>query len=69
MPIERIVADVNLDMPVLMWPLADVIAWGAENSSLGAIVDRVTSDNGLKVSPDPMPEENIFVEKRSSIPS
>ncbi len=60
-PIERIVADVNLDMPVLMWPLADVIAWGAENSSLGAIVDRVTSDNGLKVSPDPMPEENIFV--------
>jgi len=60
-PIERIVADVNLDMPVLMWPLADVIAWGAENSSLGAIVDRVTSGNGLKVSADPMPEENIFV--------
>ena len=60
-PIERIVADVNLDMPVLMWPLADVIAWGAENSSLGAIVDRVTRDNGLTVSPDPMPEENIFV--------
>jgi len=60
-PIERIVADVNLDMPVLMWPLADVIAWGAENSSLGAIVDRVTRDNGLTVGPDPMPEENIFV--------
>jgi hypothetical protein len=60
-PIGQIVADVNLDMPVLMWPLADVIAWGAENSSLGAIVDRVTADNGLKVSPDPMPEENIFV--------
>jgi len=60
-PIERIVADVNLDMPVLMWPLADVIAWGAENSSLGAIVDRVTHDSGLTVSPDPMPEENIFV--------
>jgi hypothetical protein len=60
-PIEHIVADVNLDMPVLMWPLADVIAWGAENSSLGAIVDRVTASNGLKVTPDPMPEENIFV--------
>jgi hypothetical protein len=56
-----IVADVNLDMPLLMFPMTSVVAWGADNSTLGTVVEKVTHRLGLKVSPDPIPEENIFV--------
>ncbi len=60
-PAGRIVADVNLDMPLLMFPMSSVVAWGAENSTLGAVVEKATRRLGLEVSPDPIPEENIFV--------
>jgi hypothetical protein len=60
-PMERIVADVNLDMPLFLYPLADVIAFGAEHSSLGRHVEKAARRSGLEVSPDPMPEEVLFV--------
>jgi hypothetical protein len=60
-PGGAIVANVNLDMPLLQWPLADVVAFGAENSSLQRVAERAASQVGLKLSPDPMPEENVFV--------
>ena len=34
MPSDSLVANVNLDMPLLLYPLADVIAFGSEHSSL-----------------------------------
>jgi hypothetical protein len=60
-PIERIVANVNVDMPLMLFPLADVVAFGAEHSSLGAIVERAAARVEMTVSPDPVPEEVIFV--------
>jgi hypothetical protein len=60
-PATSIVADVNLDMPLLMFPMSSVIAWGADNSTLAAVVEKATHRLGLQVSPDPIPEENIFV--------
>jgi Zn-dependent M28 family amino/carboxypeptidase len=33
-----IVADVNLDMPILLYDFTDIIAFGAERSTLGPIV-------------------------------
>jgi Zn-dependent M28 family amino/carboxypeptidase len=60
-PRASIVANVNLDMPLLQWPPADVVAFGAENSSLGAVAERAVANAGLKLAPDPMPEENLFV--------
>jgi hypothetical protein len=60
-PGGSIVADVNLDMPLLMFPMSSVVAWGADNSTLGAVVEKATHRLGLEVSPDPIPEENIFV--------
>jgi hypothetical protein len=60
-PATSIVADVNLDMPLLMFPMSSVIAWGADNSTLGAVVEKTARRLGLQVSPDPIPEENIFV--------
>ena len=56
-----VVANVNLDMPLLLTAPRDVIAFGAENSTLEAIVRRAAETAGYALSPDPMPEQNIFV--------
>jgi Zn-dependent M28 family amino/carboxypeptidase len=56
----RIVSEVNLDMPVLTYDFQDVIAFGAEHSTMGAIVARAAARMGVRVSPDPLPEEGLF---------
>lgn len=58
---KRIVANVNIDMPVALYPFTDVIAYGEERSSLGASVGRAARSMGIAVSPDPMPDEHLFV--------
>ena len=59
-PKDRIVANVNLDMPVLTYDFTDVIAFGAEHSTLGPIAARALASAGVKLSPDPMPDEGVF---------
>jgi Zn-dependent M28 family amino/carboxypeptidase len=59
-PIDSIVANINLDMPLFTYPFADVIAFGAEHSTLKAYVERAASRAGIKLSPDPMPEQGLF---------
>ena len=59
-PIESIVANVNLDMPLLLYPFTDVVAFGAERSSLGPIVEAATAAAGVTLSPDPVPEQGVF---------
>ena len=72
---EGIVATVNLDMPIFLHRPADVVAFGAEHSSLAEIVDTEARKEGLKLADDPMPEEVIFVRSdqysfvRQGIPS
>ena len=56
-----VVADVNLDMPILLYKLDDVVAFGAEQSTIGESVARAAAKTGLTLSPDFMPEENVFV--------
>ncbi|MFZ5609049.1 MAG: M28 family metallopeptidase [Pseudomonadota bacterium] len=60
-PLARIVANVNLDMPLILYPFADVIAFGAEHSSLGPTVARAAARLDVALSPDPMPEQAIFI--------
>lgn len=60
-PIDKIVANINLDMPLFMAPASDVIAFGAEHSSLAAFVAAAAGAEGLSLSPDPWPEQVIFV--------
>ena len=55
-----IVGLVNLDMPILTYDFRDVIAFGAEHSSIGQSVANAVSAMGLKTSPDPMPDESLF---------
>lgn len=56
----RMAANVNLDMPILLYPFTDVIAFGAERSSLGPIVGAAAASMGVKLSPDPVPEQGLF---------
>lgn len=58
--VEKLVANVNLDMPVLLYPFADLIAFGANHSTLGDVVARAAAKEGIKLSADPMPEQAIF---------
>jgi hypothetical protein len=60
-PLDRIVAAVALDMPLLLYDFTDVIAFGAEHSSLAASVKRAAARMNVALSPDPMPEEHIFI--------
>ncbi|OHT18223.1 M28 family metallopeptidase [Edaphosphingomonas haloaromaticamans] len=60
-PIRSIVGNVDLDMPLLLYPFTDVTAFGADHSSLGPIVAGAVAPMGISLSPDPMPQESIFV--------
>lgn len=60
-PGNAIVANINLDMPLMLFPLSDIIAFGAEHSSLGDVIDEVIGEEGFTLTPDPMPEEVIFI--------
>ena len=56
----KVVGVVNLDMPVLLYPFSDVIAFGANHSTLGPIVERAAAGMNVKLSPDPLPGEGLF---------
>jgi Zn-dependent M28 family amino/carboxypeptidase len=59
-PISQIVGNVDLDMPVLLYPFTDVIAFGANHSSFGKLVADAVAPMNIHLSPDPMPEQGIF---------
>ncbi len=59
-PLQQIVANVNLDMPVLLYDFADIIAFGSTHSTLGESVAKAAGQYGIELSEDPMPEQAIF---------
>ena len=60
-PKGSIVADVNLDMPILSYRFQDMVAIGADHSTVAQAVARAAGRRGIALSPDPEPEEAIFV--------
>jgi len=56
----RVVSVVNLDMPVLTYDFQDVVAFGAEHSTMGPIVQRAAARMGVSLTPDPLPQEGLF---------
>lgn len=58
---KRVVSNVNLDMPIALYPFTDVIAFGAERSSLGPVVAAAADSMGIALAADPLPEENLFI--------
>jgi len=61
-PIEQIVADVNIDgAPGMIYPNKDIVPLGVEHSSLSKDVQAAALKMGYTISPDPLPEEVIFI--------
>lgn len=60
-PTDAIVANVNLDMPLFLYPVADLIAFGAEHSSLESLIASAVTAENFVLTPDPIPEEVIFI--------
>lgn len=69
------IANVNMDEDLMLWPLKDVVALGAEHSTLDAVVARAVKALHLVQSPDPEPEQVSFIRSdqysfvRQGIPS
>ena len=60
--IKQVAADINLDgMGTEVYsPVKTVVGYGAEHSSLGAIFNETAVAAGLKIIPDPRPDERSF---------
>ena len=59
-PIGQIVGNVDLDMPLLTYSFTDVIAFGANHSTIGKQVAEALAPMKIALSPDPMPEQGVF---------
>jgi Zn-dependent M28 family amino/carboxypeptidase len=59
-PKDRIVTDLNFDMPLPLWPLKTVIVGGEGESTLGATARAAAAPLGLATTPDPLPDRNSF---------
>jgi len=60
-PENKIVAGIDLDMPMLTYDFKDVVAYGADHSTLRETFQKAGAAMGIALSPDPMPEQTIFV--------
>ncbi|MDQ3268650.1 MAG: M28 family peptidase, partial [Pseudomonadota bacterium] len=60
-PGQSLVANINLDMPVMLAPSRDVVPIGIDHSTLQTAVETAAAELGLDLSPDPFPEEVVFV--------
>ena len=60
LPLARIVGVLNLDVPILTYDFIDVIAFGAEHSTLRNDVAKAAAAAGVVLSPDPLPDEGLF---------
>lgn len=60
-PARQLVADVNMDMFLMIYPVADLVPLGGEHTSLGAMAATAARGAGFEISPDPYPEEVRFI--------
>lgn len=61
-PVQKIAANINYDGigTEVYGPVKNVVGFGAEHSTLGAVFENVVVAMGNRVMPDPMPEERAF---------
>ncbi len=60
-PLKNIVADINMDMYLPLFPLKSLQVMGLDESSLGADIRAVAEKAGVAVRPDPEPQRNLFI--------
>jgi len=56
-----IVANVNMDMLTMLFPMKSLVALGLEHSSLAPLATEAARRNGFAIQPDPLPEQVRFV--------
>ena len=60
-PARSIVADINTDMFLPLYPLKIVTVYGLDESTVGDDARAVAQQMGIKAQPDPEPVRNIFI--------
>lgn len=60
-PRKNLVADLNMDGASVFYAFDEIVALGGSSSTLGALVERDAPLLGLKMIPDPQPEQMGFV--------
>lgn len=58
---RKIIANINIDMPVAFTALKDIVAIGGERTTIGDDAAAVAAEAGVTLSPNPMPEEDLFM--------
>lgn len=61
--VKKIAANLNLDGTgtEIFAPVKTFVGFGAEHSTIGTVFEDVSKSFGIKIIPDPMPEEKIFM--------
>ena len=58
---KKIVADINTDMFLPLYPLKKLTIFGLDESDLGGEAAAVAESMGVVPRPDPVPERNVFI--------
>jgi Zn-dependent M28 family amino/carboxypeptidase len=58
---QRIVANLNSDMFLPLYPMRQLVVFGLDESDLGDDVRAIASEIDIKVQPDPQPLRNRFI--------
>jgi Zn-dependent M28 family amino/carboxypeptidase len=59
-PVEKMVADINLDQLRPIFPLRTLTTLALDDSTLGDTVKTVAGAMGIRIQPDPEPERNLL---------
>jgi len=60
-PKDSIVADINTDMFLPIFPLKILTVYGIDESTLGDMARKVAQERGVQVQADPQPLRNAFI--------
>jgi len=60
-PTNSMVADINIDMFLPLFPLKVLTVYGLQESDLGDMVTKVANDRGIRIQSDPEPLRNVFI--------
>jgi hypothetical protein len=58
---QRIVANLNSDMFMPLYPMKQVVVFGLEESDLAEDARAIAAELGIEVQPDPQPRRNRFI--------
>jgi Zn-dependent M28 family amino/carboxypeptidase len=58
---KKLVANINMDMPLTFAPIFDFVAVGAQHSTLGTTMKQAVAAQGYRLSADAAPEQVKFI--------